>query len=565
MKRVAVLIIFLTLLLSACKEKEILPEITEGPETADISTPVIPPPSPSPSTKPPPSPSPSETPPPSDVTKPALQDFYPLSDENFWWHVDGSTATIPMSHALYGQFAESDRESHEVIYHNRTHEAYQNLLDRRADLIFVTEPSVEAQKMFDDAGAEIDVIPIVKDAFVFLVNDNNPVRSLTQQQLRDIYSGKITNWKDVGGDDLEIIPYQRGETSGSQTLFLSLLMRDTKPMQAPSEYYYAEMGGIIDAVAEYKNGDATIGFSVFYYAYVMYGNDNVRFLEVDGVLPTEESIIAGEYPLESHYFAVMRKDIPNDHPARELVSWILSDDGQTLMRRTGYVPLRRLAALYNKDGVEPRYFGEYDAGMVYGIGAELREPYRPLDIYGIPKKLDSGGYYSHPLTSSVKVNALLDIFISDTLKKEGFEERMAASMHEFGVPFNQHTMEWGRFLTCLVYFGEQRDNFLYADIYQPLEAYASICIDTEKCEIIDPSIVVGELLKLKYMKGAKTVYERTDNAGMSPRPDHIPSEKHIITALWVHSEQAIIIEIMDQGNSYRYGICTNPDGWYAGS
>jgi len=560
LKRVVMLLMALTLFLSACKAKEKLPDEPETPEPQPPSEWVTPPPSPIPTN----TPDKTGTPQPPDVYEPAPQDYFRLTDEAFWKRVDGSTATIPISFALFGHFMDDKSNPHEVIYHNRTHEAYENLLNGYADIIFVTEPSREAQRMFDEAGVEIDIVPIVKDAFVLLVNERNPVKDLTQQQLRDIYSGKTSNWKDVGGDDLDIIPYQRGETSGSQTLFLSLLMRDTKPMIAPSEYYYADMGGIIDAVAEYKNGRASIGFSVFYYAYAMYGKDDVRFLKVDGVLPTEESIIAGEYPLESNYYAVIRKDTPIGHPARGLVSWILTDVGQLLMQKTGYVPLRKLAIPYNIDETGPQDYGNYEQELyLYGIGAELGSKSGEFDYFGAPKKLDSGFYYTHPYTSSDKVNALLDAFIKNTLEQEGFKERMAESIHKYGVPFRQHTLQWGRFLTCLVYFGEERSFFLYGEVWGSFEPYVSICIDTEKGEVVDPSVVIDALLELEHMEGAKTVYERVGDS-WSYKTEHIPSDEHVVTALWVHSEQAIIIEVMDQGVSYRYDICTNDYGGYAG-
>ena len=576
MKKIAILLVFFVLLLTACNEKEILPS-ESAPAESSVPSPDVTQPAPPPSGKPPstgvtkpapPSPGATKPAPPSpDVTEPAPSAIFPLTDLEFWAQIDGSTATIPMSFALYGHFAENSRRSaSEVIYHNKTHEAYKNLLNEKTDIIFVTEPSAEAQKLFGDAGVEIDVIPIVKDAFVLFVNAKNPVSSLTQDQLRDIYSGKITNWKDVGGDDLEIIPFQRGSTSGSQTLFLSLLMRDTEPMLAPSEYYYADMGGIVDAVAEYENGEAAIGFSVFYYASYMYGNDDIRFLKVDGVLPTEESIIVGDYPLESYYYAALRKDTPIDHPARELVSWILGDEGQALMRQTGYVPLRALAAPYNKDGGAPQYYGSGPDDRLEGIGAELYDPLRPINIYGIPKKLDTGIYYSHPFTSSEKVNGLLDSFIGDLLSREDFKELMAENIHKYGVPFRQHTLEWGDFLTCVVYFGDisPYDSFyLYSEVEDTVKTYATVCIDTGKGAIIDPKAIIDELLKLEYMEGAKTVYERADRWSSS-NPDHIPSEEYIITALWINSEQAVVIEITDQGNSYRYGICTNDFGGFAG-
>ena len=366
-KRAAILLAVSTIvLLSACKSEGSLPDgstpsdssASSAWDTPASSQPEVPLETPTIYPTDTPTPGTSNTPPIPHTPLPEPPVTFTLTDEAFWKRVDGSTATIPMSYALFESFVESDEWPGEVLYHSRTHEAYQNLLNKEADIIFVTEPSAEAQKLFDDAGVEMDVIPIVKDAFVLLVNDRNPVRNLTQDQLRNIYSGKITNWKSVGGEDEEIIPYQRGNTSGSQTLFLSLLMRDTEPMLAPMGYYIADMGGVIDAVSEYVNGRAAIGFSVYYYAYAMYGNDSVRFLEVDGVLPTEESIIGCEYPLESCYYAVLRKSTPIGHPARELVSWILSDAGQSLMQKTGYVPLRAIDTPIDWDEVKPRHYGD---------------------------------------------------------------------------------------------------------------------------------------------------------------------------------------------------------------
>jgi len=585
-KRVAILVAILMIIsLSACKSEGSFPDestpsdpsapsawetpSSSQPEVSTEAPTINPTDTPTPSTPDLPTPSTPETPPIPHTPLPAPPIVLSLTDEAFWRRVDGSTATIPMSFALFESFAESDNWPNEVIYHSRTHKAYQNLLNKEADIIFVTEPSAEAQKLFDDAGVEIDVIPIVKDAFVLLVNDRNPVRNLTQDQLRNIYSGKITNWKSVGGEDEEITPYQRGNTSGSQTLFLSLLMRDTEPMLAPMGYYIADMGGVIDAVSDYVNGKSSIGFSVFYYAYAMYGNDNVRFLEVDGVLPTEESIIGGEYPLESCYYAVLRKSTPIDHPARELVSWILSDAGQSLMQKTGYVPLRALDTPIDWDEIKPRGYGYWDDHL-YGIGAELSNPLREMGVFSIPRKLDSGVFYSHPITTSEKVNALLDDFFQKTISKTDFRNRMEKNIHEHGVPFLHHTLPWKNFLTCVIYFGEGSPYgsfYLYADVEDNFDIYASICIDTDKGQIITPDVIVNALLKLEYMEGAKTVYERAGGVYWfwdTTPPDHIPSENHIITALWVNSEQAIVIELTDQGKTYRYGICTNEHGYYAG-
>jgi ABC-type phosphate transport system substrate-binding protein len=133
--------------------------------------------------------------------------------------IDGSTATIPLSQAiaekLLGMLSDKSKE---FIKHNTTHNAYVNLIEGKADIIFVTEPSQEELKIAKDSNVDIEVVPVVKEGFVFLVNMNNPVNSLTVKQIQDIYQGKIINWKEVGGKDAAIIPYQRDKNSGSQTI-----------------------------------------------------------------------------------------------------------------------------------------------------------------------------------------------------------------------------------------------------------------------------------------------------------------------------------------------------------
>jgi phosphate transport system substrate-binding protein len=264
--------------------------------------------------------------------------------DDFWSCIDGSTATIPLSEALYAHFTGDKEGKATAVKHNLTSFAYQNLLEGQADIIFVTEPSPATLAMFDEAGIKIEVIPVVKEAFVLFVNSKNPVKSLTIEQLQDIYKGNVRNWRELGGDDLSILPYQRNEASGSQTLFISLLMKDEPPAPVPSEFIFADMSSIIDALTYDEWGLAGLGFSVYYYVSSMHDHEEgrIRFLEVDGIMPNNDSIARGDYPLSSYYYAVIRKDAPAGSLVRKLIDFILSDMGQGLMQEAGYVPMRVL-------------------------------------------------------------------------------------------------------------------------------------------------------------------------------------------------------------------------------
>ncbi len=255
--------------------------------------------------------------------------------------VDGSTVTIPLSEAIAARLTGSTLEEvRPYILHNKTHQAYVNLIKGNADLIFVTSPSEEELALAAENGVSLEVIPIVSEAFVFLAHRDNPIKGLKLEEIQRIYGGEITNWLEVGGQDLPIVAYQRPVNSGSQTGFLELVMKDIEPMQPPTERVVAGMGELIDAVATYENVPDALGYSYYYFVVDMWGNENVKLLEVDGVYPNSDTIRTGAYPVKTAYYAVLRSDEPKDSPARKVVDWILSEQGQNLAEEAGYVKIK---------------------------------------------------------------------------------------------------------------------------------------------------------------------------------------------------------------------------------
>ena len=133
--------------------------------------------------------------------------------------VDGSTATLPLSYALMQQVCGvSEEEAKIAITHTKTTESFYALVDGAADLLLVYAPEASALEYAEDRGEELLMQPITRDALVFLVNADNPVTSLSQEEAVGIYSGEITNWSEVGGEDRPIVAYQRVEASGSQVM-----------------------------------------------------------------------------------------------------------------------------------------------------------------------------------------------------------------------------------------------------------------------------------------------------------------------------------------------------------
>lgn len=259
--------------------------------------------------------------------------------------VDASLATQPLTNAFIKNFTGEDVDVSTLDYTN-THPGYVRLINDEVDLIVVTEPSEEELQLAKEKGVELEVIPVVKEGFVFYVNSSNPVDSLTREQIQGIYSGEITNWKEVGGNDEEILPYQRPVNSGSQTGMLSLVMKDKKLMEPLKENLLQTMAQIINYVSSYDNGRNSIGYSYYYYATTMFQTidsevaGNIKLLGIDGVKPNNQTIQDGSYPYNTAYYIVINKADDENSAARKLANEMLSKRGQNVAKEAGYVPVK---------------------------------------------------------------------------------------------------------------------------------------------------------------------------------------------------------------------------------
>lgn len=261
--------------------------------------------------------------------------------------LDGATALYP----VYAAFAQATYPAGEYLYFhsnvecNGTIEAYDRLIQGQVDMIFAAGPSEAQMEAAEQAGKELHLTPIGREAFVFFVNSKNPVKSLTVEQIQGIYTGEITNWNKVGGRLQRIRPFQRAENSGSQTS-LQKLMGGLPLMEPEKEDRIAGMGGIISEVASYRNHSNAIGFSFRYYATEMVANGDIRLLALNGIEPTKETIRNDTYPIASEFYAITASPIgepapqESDETMAAFLEWILSEQGQYIVEETGYVSLR---------------------------------------------------------------------------------------------------------------------------------------------------------------------------------------------------------------------------------
>ena len=208
-----------------------------------------------------------------------------------------------------------------VMQYQNTVRGFNALVDGSVDLFFTAHPSKEQMQSAKDKGVELEIVPIGLEAFVFFVNKNNPVDGLTTEQIRSIYRGEITNWKDVGGTSRAINPLTRVEGSGSQTMMDKFMEGNMLISRQPLSIF----GG-------------GIGYSFRYYLSGMVADDNVKMIAVDGIYPNAENIRNGSYPISTNFYVVYRKDNHNKN-IDKLVEWLLSNEGQTMIEACGYVGL----------------------------------------------------------------------------------------------------------------------------------------------------------------------------------------------------------------------------------
>ena len=267
--------------------------------------------------------------------------------------MDGATALYPVYsafvQAVYPEgkydiydFKYNEEDGYGQVTCTGTIEAYQRLIEGKTDVIFCAAPSQDQLDAAAAAGVELHLTPIGREAFVFFVNSENPVQGLTVEEIQGIYTGKIKNWRELGGKNQKIRPYQRAENSGSQSALLRL-MEGLPLLEPEKEDRIAGMGGIITEVASYRNHKNAIGFSFRFYSTEMVENEQIRLLALNGVKPTKETIREGSYPISSNFYAVTASPIGQSTPEetnaelRAFLDWILSEQGQQIIEKTGYV------------------------------------------------------------------------------------------------------------------------------------------------------------------------------------------------------------------------------------
>jgi phosphate transport system substrate-binding protein len=209
------------------------------------------------------------------------------------------------------------------------------LINGTTDICDASRPMKQSEReklkvRFNTLGVEIKS---ARDGLAVYVQESNPVKELTLQQLKDIYTGEINNWKQVGGNDAKIILYSRENNSGTYVYFKDNVLGGED--YAASAQNMPGTAAVVNAVAKDKNG---IG-----YGGAAYGK-GIRFVKVkrdansEGFEPNKESVMSGNYPI-SRFLYMYTRSKPTG-ALKEYIDWILSNEGQEIVSKVGYFPVK---------------------------------------------------------------------------------------------------------------------------------------------------------------------------------------------------------------------------------
>ncbi|HEX6087092.1 MAG TPA: phosphate ABC transporter substrate-binding protein [Thermoanaerobaculia bacterium] len=175
--------------------------------------------------------------------------------------------------------------------------------------------------------------PIARDGLSVYLHESNPVKELTLAQIRDIYTGRITNWKQVGGRDAQIILYSRENSSGTYTYFKDnvLLGKDF----APRAQTLQGTAAVVNAVSKDANG---IGYGGAAYA------KGIRFAAVKkdekspAVVPSLDTVRTGQYPISRFLYLYTR--VKPSKEMKAFIDWATGPEGQAIVSKVGYFPIK---------------------------------------------------------------------------------------------------------------------------------------------------------------------------------------------------------------------------------
>lgn len=236
--------------------------------------------------------------------------------------MNGSTSMEKVIKAVNGAFMEKNKGVTVNLNLTGSGTGIQEASDGKCDI------GNSSRKLKDEEAEKLDATVVGLDGIALVVNPVNKLEDISLEDLAKVYSGEITNWKELGGDDKAIVVIGREDGSGTRDGFESIVMGDKEPKYAQE---LESTGSVINAVA---TTDGAIG-----YASLANVDETVKALKVGGVEATEENVKSGTYEVQRPFICATLKGSDNKL-VKAYLDFILSEEGQALVLAQGAVPVK---------------------------------------------------------------------------------------------------------------------------------------------------------------------------------------------------------------------------------
>jgi phosphate transport system substrate-binding protein len=257
--------------------------------------------------------------------------------------IKGSTTVLPVAQTTLEAFMKASPGVNISLSGGGSGEGIKALIDKSTDIAnssrAIKDKEIELAK---SKGVSPVATVVAIDAIVPIVNPRNKVKNLSIDQLSQIYQGKITNWKEVGGDDLQIVVISRDSSSGTFEAWAEMVLNKAKV--TPRAQMQASNGAIVQAVSKNRYAVGYIGLG--------YINKSVKPLTVNGIEATIENAFSKAYPVARPLY-MYTNGKPTGETAK-YIHFVLSPAGQGLVAKDGYVPVAGTKAAPKKRDLQNR-------------------------------------------------------------------------------------------------------------------------------------------------------------------------------------------------------------------
>jgi len=243
--------------------------------------------------------------------------------------IEGSTTVLPIAQAAAETFMRQNQETEIVVRGGGSGVGIASLLDKTCDIANSSRAIKDSEL---DKASTNHVDPqahvVAMDGIVIVVNPANPLSALTKKQVKDIYTGNISNWKELGGNDEKIVVVSRDSSSGTFEAFGVLALGGAKVR--PDALMQASNQAVASVVARTPGAIAYVGLG--------YISSEVKALPLEGVMPSKETVLTDKYPLSRPLY--MYTNGKPTGTTRDFLDFIMSTEGQKIVDEQGYVGLK---------------------------------------------------------------------------------------------------------------------------------------------------------------------------------------------------------------------------------